>query len=54
MRFPWSVFLLTLLINRDGLEIGRRVGPAQWDSPEIIEGLARIIGSDVNVTKQPR
>jgi thiol-disulfide isomerase/thioredoxin len=36
----------TVLINRDGLEIGRRVGPAQWDSPAIIEGLARIVGSD--------
>jgi len=44
----------TVLINREGLEIGRRVGPAQWDSPEIVEGLARIIGSDVNVTKHPR
>jgi thiol-disulfide isomerase/thioredoxin len=43
----------TLLINRDGLEIGRRIGPAQWDSPEIIEGLTRIIGSDANVTKNP-
>lgn len=39
----------TVLINRDGLEIGRRVGPAQWDSPEIIEGLAKIIGSAVKV-----
>jgi len=44
----------TVLINREGLEIGRRVGPAQWDSPEISEGLARIIGSDINVTKHPR
>ena len=44
----------TVLINRDGLEIGRRVGPAQWDSPEIIEGLARIIGSNVNVPEHPR
>ena len=35
----------TVLINRDGLEIGRRVGPAQWDSPAIIERLAEIIGS---------
>jgi thiol-disulfide isomerase/thioredoxin len=36
----------TVLINRDGLEIARRVGPAQWDSPAMIESLAGIIGSD--------
>lgn len=24
----------TLLVNRDGLEVGRLVGPAEWDSPE--------------------
>lgn len=27
----------TLLINPDGLEAGRLVGPAEWDGPEIIE-----------------
>jgi thiol-disulfide isomerase/thioredoxin len=26
----------TLLINPDGLETGRLVGPAEWDSPELI------------------
>jgi thiol-disulfide isomerase/thioredoxin len=26
----------TLLVDRDGREIGRKVGPAEWDSPEII------------------
>lgn len=27
----------TLLINPDGLEVGRLVGPAEWDSPELTE-----------------
>ncbi len=26
----------TLLIDREGREIGRKIGPAEWDSPEII------------------
>jgi hypothetical protein len=26
----------TLLVDRDGREIGRKVGPAAWDSPEVI------------------
>jgi len=26
----------TLLINRDGLEIGRKLGPAEWDSPAVV------------------
>jgi thiol-disulfide isomerase/thioredoxin len=26
-----------LLINPDGLEVGRLVGPAEWDSPELTE-----------------
>jgi thiol-disulfide isomerase/thioredoxin len=27
---------LTLLIDRDGREIGRKLGPAQWDHPEMV------------------
>jgi thiol-disulfide isomerase/thioredoxin len=34
----------TLLIDREGREIARLVGPAQWDSPAIVEGLAKIVG----------
>ena len=26
----------TLLIDREGREIGRKVGPAEWDSPEVL------------------
>ena len=28
---------MTLLIERDGREIGRLIGPAEWDAPEMIE-----------------
>jgi len=31
----------TLLINPRGLEVGRLVGPAEWDSPELIEIIQR-------------
>ncbi|MFC3325031.1 TlpA family protein disulfide reductase [Mesorhizobium cantuariense] len=27
---------MTLLIDRDGKEIGRLIGPAEWDSPEMV------------------
>jgi thiol-disulfide isomerase/thioredoxin len=30
---------VTLLINREGKEIGRLIGPAEWDGPEMIEFL---------------
>ena len=33
----------TLLINREGQEIARQVGPLQWDSQAIIDGMAKII-----------
>ena len=26
----------TLLIDRDGLEVGRLIGPAEWDAPEMV------------------
>jgi thiol-disulfide isomerase/thioredoxin len=29
----------TLIIDRDGREIGRLIGPAQWDAPAIVKGL---------------
>ena len=32
----------TLLVDREGREIGRHVGPAKWDAPEIVEGLRRM------------
>ncbi len=34
---------LTLLVGRDSLEIGRLIGPAEWDSAEAIEFVRSII-----------
>jgi len=33
----------TLLIDRDGRELGRLVGPAEWDEPDIVQLLKRVI-----------
>ena len=33
----------TLLIDREGRELGRREGPAEWDSPEVIAFLKTVI-----------
>jgi len=33
----------TLLIDREGREIGRLIGPAEWDSPEMIEFIRCVI-----------
>jgi thiol-disulfide isomerase/thioredoxin len=35
----------TLLIDNDGREIGRKLGPAEWDSPEVISEIRRHIGA---------
>ena len=36
-------FPTTLLIDRSGREIGRHVGPAKWDAPEIVQALSHMI-----------
>jgi thiol-disulfide isomerase/thioredoxin len=36
----------TLLIDREGREVGRLIGPAEWDSPEMIEFVSCVIASD--------
>lgn len=33
----------TILIDRDGFERGRLVGPAEWDSPEVVAQIQTII-----------
>lgn len=33
----------TLLIDREGRELGRLMGPAEWDEPEIVEFLRRVV-----------
>ncbi len=34
----------TLLLDRSGREVGRKIGPAEWDSPEMIALLRRHLG----------
>lgn len=34
----------TLLIDRDGHEVGRKLGPAEWDSPEMIALIGEHLG----------
>jgi thiol-disulfide isomerase/thioredoxin len=34
----------TLLIDRDGREVGRKIGAAEWDGPEVIELIQRHLG----------
>jgi len=34
---------VSLLLDREGREVGRKLGAAQWDSPEVIEDLRRRI-----------
>lgn len=38
----------TILIDRDGKEIGRLVGPAEWDSPDAIAFFEKIIATKGN------
>jgi len=37
---------VTLLVARDGREIGRHLGAVKWDSPEVVEQLRRITTSE--------
>jgi len=41
----------TLLIDRDGREIGRKVGPAEWDSPEMIALIREHLGLPASAAK---
>ncbi|MER8420553.1 TlpA family protein disulfide reductase [Mesorhizobium sp. M0166] len=36
----------TLLINRDGKEIGRLIGPAEWDAPDMVDFIRSRIASE--------
>jgi thiol-disulfide isomerase/thioredoxin len=42
--FKVTVIPTTILINRDGREIGRMVGPAQWDAPESVKHISAVAG----------
>ncbi|HEU0202452.1 MAG TPA: TlpA family protein disulfide reductase, partial [Burkholderiaceae bacterium] len=35
---------LTLLVDRDGRELWRRLGPAEWDHPVIVDMIRKQIG----------
>jgi thiol-disulfide isomerase/thioredoxin len=35
----------TLLIDREGREIGRKIGPAEWDSPEVVTLIQGYLGA---------
>lgn len=35
----------TFIIDPQGREIGRHVGPAKWDAPEVVEGLRAMLGA---------
>ena len=38
----------TLLIDREGREIGRALGPAEWDAPEVVEMIDRYAPRSAN------
>ena len=38
----------TLLISPDGLEIGRLIGPAEWDAPEVVAYLQELLRRDAD------
>lgn len=44
----------TLLIDRQGREVGRLIGPAEWDSAEAIELLERFLGAGTNEPEHAR
>ena len=42
---------VTLLLDREGREIGRLVGPAEWDTPEMVSFFRNIIVKDKTTRK---
>ena len=42
----------TLLIDRDGKEIGRLLGPAEWDSPEAFELIEKYLKPDGKASRE--
>lgn len=43
----------TLLIGRDGRELGRLVGPAEWDTPEMIDFFETVIAEHTGKGTRP-
>ncbi|MDX1529310.1 MAG: TlpA disulfide reductase family protein, partial [Gammaproteobacteria bacterium] len=52
IRAPASLGVIgipaTLLIGGDGREIGRKLGPAEWDSPEVVTQIRFHLSADNN------
>jgi hypothetical protein len=46
MRELGVVGLPTLIIDREGREIGRLIGPAEWDAPDMIEFVSCVISNN--------
>lgn len=44
----------TLLINGEGLEVGRLVGPAEWDTPNMVAFLKKYLPNPSNPSNQTR
>mgnify|MGYP000206243695 CR=1 FL=1 len=40
----------TLLIDRNGMEIGRLIGPAEWDAPEMVAFLKSVLSGETRPT----
>jgi hypothetical protein len=45
---------MTLLIDRDGREIGRRLGALEWDDPKIVALIRQHLGLPLTVTRHRR
>ena len=43
----------TLLIGPDGMELGRHIGPAEWDTPEMIAFFKSVIAENANKDPKP-
>ena len=44
---------VTLLMDREGREIGRKAGAAEWDSPEVIEYVQGVVASTPSIRDEP-
>jgi thiol-disulfide isomerase/thioredoxin len=44
---------MTLVIDRKGREIGRLAGPAEWDAPEIVAFLRRVMSQQTGAAEPP-
>lgn len=44
----------TLLIDRDGRELGRLIGPAEWDAPDMIAFIKQMIAQQAGALPAPQ